>query len=81
MKVEKIKDYICQGREIEFTYNNKRYSITYGEINGEDVISFCEFYKESTEAKSINELMQIKQDNITVEEMINCISENDIDVY
>lgn len=48
MTRDQLLDLIKHGREIEFKYNNKMYSITYGRTNGEYVISFCEFYKEST---------------------------------
>ena len=45
---EQLKEYIECGNELEFKYNNKPYSITYGTFNNERLISFCEFYKEST---------------------------------
>jgi len=45
MDKQKLVDYINQGREIEFLFQNKKYSITYGVIGGKSVISFCEFYQ------------------------------------
>lgn len=44
---EQLKEYIEYGNEIEFKYNNKMYSITYGTFNNERLISFCEFYKKA----------------------------------
>ncbi len=76
-----LKELIDSGREIEFIYNNKKYSITYGEINGVEVISFCEYYKESTEVTSFEELLKITRDGISVEKMINSISEDDIYIF
>lgn len=46
MNKEQLKEYIECGNEIEFKYNNKMYSITYGTFNNERLISFYEFYKE-----------------------------------
>ena len=33
MTLHQLTDYIQCGREIEFEYNDKKYSITYGERN------------------------------------------------
>lgn len=81
MKIEEIRQYIDQGNEIEFIFNNKKYSITYGEINGREVISFCEFNKESSEVESFDELLNIKRDNTTVKEMIESCTLNDMWIY
>ena len=40
MTKDLLADYIECGREIEFKYNGKMYSITYGIIEGKEVISF-----------------------------------------
>ena len=55
--------------------------ITYGKINGRSVISFCEFYKESTEAETPAELLKIKRDNTTVLDMLQSLTDNDIWIY
>lgn len=49
MTKQELFNYIEHGREIEFTFQNRKYSITYGIIEGKEVISFCEFYQETTE--------------------------------
>lgn len=81
MTINELKQYIEQGNEIEFVYDNKRYSITYGEIDGEDVISFCEFHKETTEVKTIDELLEVKRDDHTVKEMVESLTEEDIWIF
>lgn len=78
---EQLKEYIECGNEIEFKYNNKMYSITYGTFNNERLISFCEFYKETTEVRTFEELIKIARDNVTVLQMWESLTENDIWIY
>ncbi len=81
MNKQTLLDYIRAGHEIEFKWNDNMYSITQGIINGQQVISFCQFYKESTEVHSPEELLKIKRYNTTVLEMIQSISEKDMWIY
>ncbi|MBR1454846.1 MAG: hypothetical protein IJ593_09445 [Lachnospiraceae bacterium] len=81
MSKEELKELINTGHEIEFTYNGKKYSITQGKINGKHVISFCEFYKETTEVDSFSELCDVTRDGITVLTMIMSITMDNIWVY
>lgn len=60
MRKKELKQLIEEGHEIEFEYKNKKYSITYGEINGEEVISFCEFDKDTVEVKTFDELLSVR---------------------
>ena len=57
------------------------YSITYGVLEGRTVISFCEFYKESTEVETPAELLKVERNNTTVLDMLNSLTEEDIWVY
>ncbi|MBQ7989731.1 MAG: hypothetical protein IJ251_01635 [Oscillospiraceae bacterium] len=81
MSKEELLDYLDSGREIEFKWNGNMYSITYGKINGRSVISFCEFYKESTEVETPAELLNVKRDNTTVLDMLQSLTDNDIWIY
>ena len=81
MSRDELLDYLDSGREIEFKWNGKMYSITYGKINGRSVISFCEFYKESTEVETPNMLLNVKRDNTTVLDMLQTLTEDDIWIY
>ena len=81
MTKDLLKDYLDCGREIEFKFNNKMYSITYGIIDDEEVISFCEFYKETTEVKTFNELIEVTRDGVTVLQMWESLTEEDVWIY
>ena len=81
MTKDLLKDYVDCGREIEFKFNNKMYSITYGIIDDEEVISFCEFYKETTEVKTFNELIEGTRDGVTVLQMWESLTEEDVWIY
>ena len=81
MNKQQLTDYVSQGREIEFQYQGKKYSITYGVIDGKEVISFCEFYQETTEVETVDELIKVERDGITVLQMLESITEEDIWIY
>lgn len=81
MTREQLIEYISQGREIEFQYDGKMYSITYSPVGEEDYISFCEFYKETSDVKTIEELMKVSRNGITVLEMLESLTEDNIWIY
>ena len=81
MTIEELEQLVKTGREIEFSFKDKRYSITYGFIENEYVISFCEFYKETTEVKDFNSLLKVSRNGITVKEMIESVSDKDIEIF
>ena len=81
MTKEELTNWVSQGDEIEFNYDSKRFSITYGEFDGEDWISFCEFYKETTEVKTVEELLKVERYGITVEQMLASCTEEDIWIF
>ena len=81
MTKQELFDYIEQGREIEFTFQNKKYSITYGVIEGKEVISFCEFYQETTEVETAEELVNVKREGVNVLQMLESLTEEDIWIY
>mgnify|MGYP004445132761 CR=1 FL=1 len=70
MKKEELIDYIAHGREIEFKYKEKMYSITYNPLETDYYISFCECDKEPTNVKNIEELIKIECDGITILKML-----------
>ena len=81
MTVEELRDYVSCGREIEFEFKGKRFSIVYIEIDNEDWISFCEFYKETTEVKTVDELLMVERYGITVKDMLASCTEKDIWIF
>lgn len=81
MTKQELFDYIKHGREIEFIFQNKKYSITYGVIEGKEVISFCEFYQETTEVETAEELINVTREGVTVLQMLESLTEDDIWIY
>ncbi len=81
MTKEKLLEYLSCGREIEFKYNEKMYSITQGVLDGKHVLSFCEFNLETTEVEKPEEVLDIERDGKTVLTMIESISDDDIWIY
>lgn len=81
MNLDQLREYVSEGREIEFKFNGKNYSITYGVIDGKNVISFCEFYQETTEVETVDELIKVERDGVTVLHMLESITEEDIWIY
>lgn len=81
MKKEYLMQLIHEGHEIEFEYNGKRYSICYGMIDDEEVISFCEFYKASKEVKTIEALLQLQYNDFIVENILEYIEDDKVWVF
>ena len=85
MTFEELSNYINMGNEIEFTYDGRNYSITYyypDENDNNVLISFCEFYKETSEVKTPEELWNnISRYDHTVGEMLSSISDDEIRIF
>ena len=81
MKRECIELLIENNREIEFTYIDKRYSITYYDDKRKKYISFAEFYKTPIDVSSVNELLKIKLDKKTLEEVFAKLPDENIDIF
>lgn len=85
MTKEYLKELIAHGHEIEFKYKGNWYSITYGseETPYEGMISFCQFYKETTEVIDFDELCKIERNGTSVLEMWESLDEekDDYEIY
>lgn len=81
MNKEELKELVESGHEIEFLFNSKKYSITYGLLKGKHIISFCEFYKETTEVETFDELCDVEREGVKVIDMITSITMNEIWIY
>ena len=83
MKSECIELLVWNNREIEFEYNNKKYSITYcGEGDKrKDKISFCEFYQKPTNVETVEELLELRIEGLTLEEILSKVSDEAIYIY
>ena len=81
MKVECIESLIACNREIEFTYHNKRYSITYYNDKREKYISVCEAYKKPIDVRNSSELLKLKIGDITLEKIFASLPDSAFDIY
>ncbi len=81
MNMQELTQYVSQGREIEFEYQGNNYSITYGILEGKEVISFCQFYQDTTEVTSVEELAKVERNGVTVLEMLQSLPEDKIWIY
>lgn len=74
-----FKEWIETGREIEFTYNNLRYSVTYYSDHRKDFISFTEFYKEPVDFDSAENFMNNANiDGVLLKNIWDSVREVDI---
>ncbi len=81
MKRECMEELINAGREIEFNYNGKRYSITYYGDNREKSISVCEFYKTPIDVRNANEVLELKIGPYTLEQIFAVLPDSAFDIY
>lgn len=81
MTKEILNELISTGREIEFDYKGKKYSIIYFKENNEKIISFCEYYKDTLDVRSADELWNSTYNNISIKEMLSSLSEDEYSVF
>ena len=81
MTKEIFNELIATGREIELDYKGKKYSIIYFKENNEKIISFCEYYKDTLDVRSADELWNSTYNNISIEEMLSSLSEDEYSVF
>lgn len=58
MKKSELLSYLTAGREIEFSYDEKMYSITHIVESNVQKISFCEFYQEDETFDSVESFVE-----------------------
>ena len=81
MKSECIEALIECKREIEFSYKNHRYSITYYNDNREKYISVCKFYDKPVDVKSSSEVLKMKIGGVTLEKIFANLPDSAFDIY
>ena len=80
MKLDTLRSYIVMGREVEFSYGGKMYSITYTFTNTKQTIHFCQFNNPSEDYDSVDDFFASAK--IENENMQNILSQlEDIVVY
>lgn len=81
MTIDILKKWVRTGRELEFNYKGKDYSITYYNDDRKDFISFCEAYDETVDVATVDELWNSTYKGIKLSEMLSSIPEDDVYVY
>jgi len=82
MSIELLKNYVYCGREIEFRYKDRMFSVTYATTPQMGrVISFCEFYKNPVDVKTVDELLQVEWYGERFEKIWKSLTQEDIWIY
>lgn len=81
MAIDILKEWVRTGRELEFNYKGKDYSITYYNDDRKDFISFCEAYDETVDVATVDELWNSTYKGIKLSDMLSSIPEDDVYVY
>lgn len=81
MTKEQLFEWIDTGRELEFKYKEKEYSITYYGDDRKDYISFCQAYDDTLDVCDVDELWNSTYKGIKLSEMLSSISEDDVYVW
>ena len=81
MKRECLELLINDGREIEFTYHGRRYSITYYNDDRKKYISICRFYHKTVDVSTAAEALRVKIGKYTIEQIFASLPDSAIDIY
>jgi len=81
MKAECIECLIACGREIEFKYLGKYYSITYLGEKSERQIYVCQFYKEPKIVKTSWQVLNLKIGSKTLMEIFAGLPDSAFSIY
>ena len=81
MKRECLELLIDEGREIEFSYRDSKYSITYYNDDREKYISVCKFYEKPIDVGSTKEALNLKIGGLTLEQIFASLPDSAIDIY
>ena len=81
MTIDVLRKWVRTGRELEFNYKGKDYSITYYNDDRKDFISFCEAYDETVDVATVDELWNSTYKGIKLSDMLSSIPEDDVYVY
>lgn len=78
MIVEKLRNYMAKGNDVEFVYRGSRYSITKYVEGNKEGISFCEFYKEPIDAGDVDGLLAKEYHNESIKDIWESLDEKDL---
>ena len=81
MTKEILKKWIRTGRELEFSFEGKDYSITYYNDKRKDCISFCQAYDETVDVANVDELWNSTYKGMKVSDILSSVPEDDVYVF
>ena len=81
MTKEILKKWIRTGRELEFSFEGKDYSITYYNDKRKDYISFCQAYDETVDVSNVDELWNSTYKGMKVSDILSSVPEDDVYVF
>ena len=81
MTKEQLFEWIDTGRELEFNYRGKDYSITYYGDNRKNDISFCQAYDETLDVSNVDELWNSTHKGMKVSDILSSVPEDDVYVF
>ena len=81
MTIAEIKDLLEHGHEIEFNFNGKEYSFTFGSVEGKRFVAFCEFYKPDIEFETVDEILAAEYDGFKIADVVESLSDEDIYIF
>lgn len=82
MTKAQVKQWMQNGREIEFVYNGKHYSLCpFLTEKKEKWISFCEFYQETLDVPNVETLWNETYKNIKVSLIFESVLVSEVDIF
>ena len=80
MTKQQLAEWAETGRELEFEYHGRKYSITYYNDGRKNYISFCEYYQEPLDVPDVKTLWGSSYNGIELSKMLSVIPEDEVDV-
>lgn len=82
MTKERVEEWMKSGREIEFVYKGKQYSLSpFVTGSNERWVSFCEYYQHNLDAKSVDDLWCQTYNGVKVSDILYSVPESEVDIY
>lgn len=78
MTIDKLREYMNNGNDIEFVYCGSRYSITKYMEGNREYLSFCEFYKDPIDADNLDILLSKEYKNESIKDIWESLDDKDV---
>lgn len=81
MNLKELTEYIKIGNEIEIEKDGKKYSITYYSDDRKDYISFCEFYQDTLDVASAQQLWESTYHGFKIADFLSGLKPENIYIF